>query len=273
MPAGRPLKNGVTYFPLEVTLDDKFELIEAEHGIVGFGVIIKLYQKIYADNYYIIWDKKALLVFSNRINVDINSINAIINSCLEWDVFSKKLFDKFQVLTSKGIQERFFFIAKRRKFLVVCKELMLTIIDINAYKKVEYVDINSQRKGKVKGKVKGKGKGKKKLFIPPSLEESENFAFEKGYTKQIGKTAFEYYSNQEPPWTDRNGKQVKSWKSKMIAVWFKDEYKIQGKISKVEKDENLKRFRKMTGDELKKYSEGGNVFAFEILRERGEAID
>ena len=36
MPAGRPLKNGVDYFPLEVILDDKFELIEAEHGIQGF---------------------------------------------------------------------------------------------------------------------------------------------------------------------------------------------------------------------------------------------
>jgi len=154
MPGGRPLKNGVDYFPLEVILDDKFELIEAEHGITGFGILIKIYQKIYANNYWIKWDKKAVLVFSNRVNVDINSINAIINSCIEWEVFNKKLFKNFEILTSKGIQERFFEIVKRRKAVEVCGDFLLIV---NAYKNLINVDHNSQRKGKER---KGKGNNK-----------------------------------------------------------------------------------------------------------------
>ena len=46
----RPIKDGVDYFPLDVNLDMKFRLLEAKHGIVGFGIIIKLFQRIYADN-------------------------------------------------------------------------------------------------------------------------------------------------------------------------------------------------------------------------------
>lgn len=154
MPAGRPLKNGVDYFPLDVVMDDKIELIEAEHGIVGFGIVIKLYQKIYADNYYIVWDKKALLVFSNRINVDKNSINAVINSCLEWGIFNKKLYDTYSIMTSCGIQKRFFEIVKRRTQVEVCKDYLLIDIDINAYNKLIYVDNNGQRKGKeIKGSI------------------------------------------------------------------------------------------------------------------------
>ena len=42
----RPFKSGIDYFPLDVLPDDKFEILESEHGIKGFGVLIKLYQKV-----------------------------------------------------------------------------------------------------------------------------------------------------------------------------------------------------------------------------------
>lgn len=36
------MKSGIDYFPLDVSLDDKFELIEAEFGLTGFAVVVKL---------------------------------------------------------------------------------------------------------------------------------------------------------------------------------------------------------------------------------------
>ena len=48
----RPMKDGVDYFPLDVNVDKKFRLVEAKFGIVGFGVIVKLFQLIYAENGY-----------------------------------------------------------------------------------------------------------------------------------------------------------------------------------------------------------------------------
>lgn len=35
----RPLKQGLDYFPLDCQVDVKFELVEAEFGLTGFGVV------------------------------------------------------------------------------------------------------------------------------------------------------------------------------------------------------------------------------------------
>ncbi len=64
----------------------------------------------------------------------------------------------------------------------------------------------------------------KKEFIPPSLEEVLMFFKFKGYKEEVGRKAFDYYSNMG--WKDSSGKPVLNWKGKMIAVWFKDENKF-----------------------------------------------
>ena len=70
-------------------------------------------------------------------------------------------------------------------------------------------------------------KGKK--FIPPSVAEVIKYFFENGYSVEVGKKAFEYYSTAN--WKDSKGSQVKNWKQKMIGVWFKDENKAPVQIS------------------------------------------
>jgi hypothetical protein len=174
----RPLKTGVDYFPLDVVMEDEVELIESEHKIIGFAVLLKLYQKIYATNYWIKWDKKAVIVFSKRINVDINAINAIINSCLEWSLFDKKLYDKYSILTSNGIQKRFFEIVKRRKEIPVIQEYLLTEIEDSVDINLINVDKSTQSKGK---KTKG---DKIKTSCPekfPITEQMINYAKEKNF--------------------------------------------------------------------------------------------
>ena len=57
----RPLKTGLDYFPLDVSFDDNIELLEAEEGLEGFAILIKLWQKIYSNGYYIEWNEDSLL--------------------------------------------------------------------------------------------------------------------------------------------------------------------------------------------------------------------
>ncbi len=121
----RPLKQGVDYFPLDVSMDDKFELIEAVHGVAGFGIVIKLYQKIYEYGYFLHVDERVVLVLSKRINVDINLINAVINDCVKWRIFDPGVYEKYQILTSRGIQRRYFEIVKRRKEVHVDERTLL----------------------------------------------------------------------------------------------------------------------------------------------------
>lgn len=70
---------------------------------------------------------------------------------------------------------------------------------------------------------KSKSKSKSKNVKPPTRDEVVKYFIDKGYSQDSGAKAFEYYSIQD--WKDANGKAVKNWKAKMIAVWFKDENK------------------------------------------------
>lgn len=64
---------------------------------------------------------------------------------------------------------------------------------------------------------------KKRVFNPPTLDDVISYFIEKGYTREAAKKAFSYYDVEG--WKDSRGKQVLSWKQKMISVWFKPENK------------------------------------------------
>lgn len=83
---------------------------------------------------------------------------------------------------------------------------------------VPAVEYSIGKESKSKGKVR-----ESKVFVPPTLQMVKDFFKEKGYSEQSAIKAFDYYNDAEPPWTDRNGDPVRSWKSKMNAVWFKPE--------------------------------------------------
>lgn len=64
---------------------------------------------------------------------------------------------------------------------------------------------------------------KKESFIPPIEKDVIDYFKDNGYSESAGKKAYMYYNAAE--WTDATGKKIKSWKQKMIGVWFKEENK------------------------------------------------
>lgn len=117
----------IPYFPLECVLDEKFELIEAEFGLQGFGVVVKLYQRIYGgEGYYTPWSNDVALVFARKIGLGANVVSEIVSAAIRRGIFDNELYKKYQILTSKGIQERYFDAVKRRKEINV-KEAYLLI--------------------------------------------------------------------------------------------------------------------------------------------------
>ena len=104
----RPIKEGLDYFPLNVVLNSKFEIIEARFGIKGFAVIVKLFQHIYGTKgYYCEWDEDVLFVFAKRIGVGANSVSEILDTSLKKGIFNKDMYEKYSILTSEGIQQRY----------------------------------------------------------------------------------------------------------------------------------------------------------------------
>lgn len=141
----RPQKEGLDYFPLDVDIDqdDKIALIEARYGIVGFGVVIRLFMKVYKRSYFYEWTEKEQLLFSRRVNVDIKVINEIIKDCLKWEIFDKSMYEKHRVLTSRGIQRRYLKAADRRQSVQIrSAHILLGDDEVNAYKNIVIVDNN-----------------------------------------------------------------------------------------------------------------------------------
>ena len=121
----RPNKEGLEYFPLDTKFDDEIQLIDGRFGCAGLGVLIKLWQIIYSNGYYIDWTERESLLYKPRINADTKVITDVINECLKWGIFDNELYQKYSILTSKGIQKRFIEATQRRKENEFIKEYLL----------------------------------------------------------------------------------------------------------------------------------------------------
>lgn len=121
----RPKKQGLDYFPLDVNVDNKIEILESEYGILGFGFIVRLFQKIYANGYYLEWNQYSAPLLKKEVGIEKETVNEIIDFCLDINIFDKKLYQQCQILTSRGIQKRYFTVCKRRKEVEVIKEYLL----------------------------------------------------------------------------------------------------------------------------------------------------
>jgi len=139
----RPIKSGLDYFPLDVHMDEKMELIEAKYGLEGFGLIIKLYQEIYKNSYYYKVTDERLLLLKKRLNIELDFIKSVIDDACRWNLFDQQTFKKRSVLTSVGVQRRFFEATQRRKHVEFIKEYLLVAEPADFYNSAVNVTINS----------------------------------------------------------------------------------------------------------------------------------
>jgi len=224
----RKIKQGLSYFPHDCIFDDNLEYIIALYKETGYYVYFRLLEKIYFENgYYFEATKKNLILFSGKINVDIEQINVIINDCLGEHLFNKNIHKKYEILTSKGIQDRFFEAIKRRKEIDLIKEYIL--ID-NVNNLLINVDINYQNVSKsTQSKVKESKVKKSKEFIKPTLQNVKDYFRENKYTEQL---AIKFYNSYDVAnWVDSKGNKILNWKQKAIQVWFKDDNKIKTELT------------------------------------------
>ncbi len=235
----RPLKSGIDYFPLDVVLSDRFELIVAKYRSDGFTVLIRLFQHIYSGyGYYCDWNEETCMLFSYKNGLNNSITEKIVDSAVTRGIFDSAIYNSLGVLTSRGIQRRYFEIVSRRKILCLRRELLL--IDVVASCKnvvINFVDddikakdagINPQRKVK-----KSKAKQSRvecsivasPTLLSPELSDTPSLQQVTDYCKSRRSMVdprrfYEYFS--EGGWRDSNGKRVINWKQKLI-TWEKQD--------------------------------------------------
>ena len=123
----RPQKEGLDYFPLDTDIaeDEKVLYLEAETGLEGFAIYVKLLSTIYRNNYYMMWTETQLSIYSRRFFVDKNTLSTVVSVCNNIGLFDKNLFEKYGILTSHGIQTRYLLALERRSNVTLIDEYCL----------------------------------------------------------------------------------------------------------------------------------------------------
>ena len=158
---GRQNKVGLDYFELDCHMDEKIDLIEAEYGLKGFAIVVKLYQSIYSGfGYYCEWTPDISVLWARRLGLSHggdfgkvgiaseegslpgfpkNLINDVVAASIRRDIFSKDIFNRYGILTSMGVQKRYLNATSKREKIELKKEYLLISIPQNR----ENVVINS----------------------------------------------------------------------------------------------------------------------------------
>ena len=162
------MKDGIPYFPLDCELDSKFELIEAEFGLQGFAVVVKLLQRIYGgEGYYCEWTNEVALLFAKRNSTGGSVVSEIVSASIKRGIFDKDMFERYGILTSKGVQLRYLKAVDRRKQVKIKKQYLLVecallpknvcIIEESVNIIQKNADISQQRKEEESKVKKSKG--------------------------------------------------------------------------------------------------------------------
>ena len=166
----RPIKQGLDYYPLDVGFlqDVKIRRIMRACGIQSIPVLISLLANIYRnDGYFLRWSPDMSFLIADELGVSEGAVTATVDKAVQVDFFNANMYECYGVLTSMGIQSRFFEAASRR--MEVRYDARFLLINVNVYKNLVNVDnnpVNVDNNQQSKGK---ESKGKEKKIYSPSL--------------------------------------------------------------------------------------------------------
>ena len=236
--AGRPIKQGIDYFPLDTGFfsDVKIRKIARACGPNAASVIICLLCNIYRNNgYYILWDEDLPFFIADEVGVSEGCVKEVLLKAVQVGFFDVDKHSAYGILTSSGIQKRFFEITKRRTETELIPEYLINvdINSINARKNSINVHSNGQSKVKVKRKknkenstiVEKKKSKDKDAAKAATLSRKDSFyqslvPFVGKYPKEMIRAFFDYWSELNKSGTKMRYELEKTWElPRRLSTW------------------------------------------------------
>lgn len=147
----RPMKQGLDYFPLDVDFfrDLKIRKLKRSQGTRAPLVIICLLGYIYRDDgYFLRWDKDVASLVAEELGFSDGMVTNIVEEAVSVGLFDSVMYEKYSILTSRGIQRRYFkAVADAKRKGVRCNGDFL-LISVNSGINSINSGINPQRKEK-----------------------------------------------------------------------------------------------------------------------------
>lgn len=125
------LKKGLDYFHFDVDFFDdiKIRKLIRYHGCQSVVVYQLILTRIYKEGYYLLWDEDIAFIISEISHLQDDTVKEVIQYCVDIGLFNKTLYEKDNVLTSPGIQHRFFdfCVIAKRKIDALCPYLLIDL--------------------------------------------------------------------------------------------------------------------------------------------------
>lgn len=139
----RPTKQGLDYFPLDVGLfeDIKIRRLKKDCGNQAISILIAIFCNVYRDEgYYVEINSDLTFLMAEQFGVSEDAVEKIVEKAIQVGIFDSGKFNTYKILTSRGIQERYFAAAARKTAVLVHRDFVCD--GVNVCNNAVYVDNN-----------------------------------------------------------------------------------------------------------------------------------
>lgn len=189
----RPKKQGLEYFSFDTDFfsDIKIRRISRACGPASTSILICLLCNIYKDKgYYIEWNENLSFVVADIVGTTEGAVEEVVKKAIQVGFFNKELFDKYQILTSNGIQNRFKSAVKRREEIEYVADYLVSDNknEVSVYNNSvsAYRSTQSKVKENISPTPPLKGEGRKNKREPKEINSKARVLFENYFKKVYG---------------------------------------------------------------------------------------
>ena len=106
----RPIKKGLDYFPVDTDIFDNIQVrklksrYKASGFLIYFTILCDVYKK---EGYFLQLSDDYVYDLSDRIGETEERVQEVISFCLQTDLFNRRIYELYKIITSKSIQERY----------------------------------------------------------------------------------------------------------------------------------------------------------------------
>ncbi|EOH1686271.1 Lin1244/Lin1753 domain-containing protein [Enterococcus hirae] len=124
----RPYKQGVDYYSLDVDFlkDIKYRKIRRSCGSQTCEILLCLLGYIYGDmGYFLRWDEDSAFLVADDVGAKEGLVEEVVSKAIQVGFFNREKYEKYQILTSNGIQKRYKLITRKRKEVSIKKKYLV----------------------------------------------------------------------------------------------------------------------------------------------------
>lgn len=212
----RPYKQGVDYYSLDVDFlkDIKYRKIRRSCGSQTCEILLCLLGYIYGDmGYFLRWDEDSAFLVADDVGAKEGLVEEVVSKAIQVGFFDREKYEKYQILTSNGIQKRYKLMTSKRKEVSIKKEYLVNDVNnlVNGGNNSTSTVVNGVRNTQIEREIEKESK------VNEIKDYEEDMGVYEFIQKSWGKPPTGLLQGALGPW-------IREWGSEMILFAFQSAY-------------------------------------------------